>query len=1010
MELVIPFTAEGSFTKRITGEGWWQRVDYHASISGVIVVAGDGPRGQQSLTLPLARKDLTNRLEGVAYDNIGGSTTTGEFDLRFIDHLGPGGTLTFNAQKGRLEEIDFGLPDEATEPFGPYRIVYHAEGQYSNCDLYCRPHGIWQFGPLFPVQAEVQLPIVKVNLQFAQSDIKICSDPLSSQKNYVVWQNLDTEEAFYSPVNEQGDGYLLLESPSRNNVYGAVWHETSFGSGADHYVHNFADQTDTVDVSVTDLKPDREQITIEYPLPLVMVHGWQSDYRCWEKAVPYLRDWSDEQGQRHQGYLCFACDSLETKSWSGTIEPNADRLAAYLADKVRPSLGRICVGGQTPPVNLVTHSMGGLIARACLSQYGEAGIANLVFLATPNGGSYTAEIGWMVGSDLAPLINAAFPQTTLPLMLLLGRLGNARDLTVRFAQQFNNCYPLPSIPCHFYAGVVNVNPLEPDPEDMIVHSASLVARNGPASIGPDARLLRSLAGLERVVRWHQAEGLLAIDMSRTMFGGQTPASPARQFANHNHLMMPTGMNVLNEVVHSLGDRWAESAAAIAVARPARLAAAAPVGEANHQLVLVESGLIQGGAVVSVNATLTADHDALFAVFSFGEPTQVVLTDPQGNVVDGNQPLDPSKVQYAVTPLFPASPGAENVWLTSWQLSQTTAGPWTVTVSRQAPPSTNGIPVLITASEPNPSPIVVRINAQVYEPGSQPHLLAVVESPNQPLSGLQMGGAVFAPDGGRYALELCDDGQHGDQQAGDLVFGAVFTNTHLPGKYLAKVQAQGARGAGEPFVAATLATFDVRSPAARIQDELTYRFDDSDGNGLWDALVIRAPITVAKPGRYELTGQLRDQSAVLIGDLLLASKQLDAGELSLEFRIPRAIIPRNIQTDGVVLLDLTLSKWEDGLAFHCDAASGIVLRLGPKLSIRPVQQPQNVCLISWSPPGPYVLERDSSPEFKTPVVFPLGEGTTEFSFTPSGSAGFFRLFWKTAKTTRTDGYAVRIGAR
>jgi hypothetical protein len=192
--------------------------------------------------------------------------------------------------------------------------------------------------------------------------------------------------------------------------------------------------------------------------------------------------------------------------------------------------------------------------------------------------------------------------------------------------------------------------------------------------------------------------------------------------------------------------------------------------------------------------------------------------------------------------------------------------------------------------------------------------------------------------------------------------------------------------------------------------LTCRFDDSDGNKVWDALVIRAPITIGEPGWYDLSGELRDQSAALLGNLFLTSKQLDAGERSLEFRIPRALIPRSIQTEGVVLLNLTLTKWENGLTFHCDAASNIVLRLGPKMRIRRVQEPQNGCLVSWSPAGPYVLERDSSPEFKTPAILPLDEGATEFSFIPSGSAGFFRLFWKTEGTAGTNGYSVRVGTR
>lgn len=42
----------------------------------------------------------------------------------------------------------------------------------------------------------------------------------------------------------------------------------------------------------------------------------------------------------------------------------------------------------------MTHSMGGLVARAYLQQHGDARITALVMLAAPNHGTHIARLGW----------------------------------------------------------------------------------------------------------------------------------------------------------------------------------------------------------------------------------------------------------------------------------------------------------------------------------------------------------------------------------------------------------------------------------------------------------------------------------------------------------------------------------------------------------------------------------------------------------------------------------------
>jgi pimeloyl-ACP methyl ester carboxylesterase len=88
--------------------------------------------------------------------------------------------------------------------------------------------------------------------------------------------------------------------------------------------------------------------------------------------------------------------------WAVTLEPvyaSIDVLAEVLAarvDELRAATGM-------PQVVLVTHSMGGLVARAYLRDHGAAKIAGLVTLGTPHHGSVHAHLGaGLNGSQMEP--------------------------------------------------------------------------------------------------------------------------------------------------------------------------------------------------------------------------------------------------------------------------------------------------------------------------------------------------------------------------------------------------------------------------------------------------------------------------------------------------------------------------------------------------------------------------------------------------------------------------------
>jgi pimeloyl-ACP methyl ester carboxylesterase len=145
------------------------------------------------------------------------------------------------------------------------------------------------------------------------------------------------------------------------------------------------------------------------PRPTVLIHGLWSSASTWSSYAAF-------QSARHPLWVARAVNTMNTGALLApfgsvkTVTENADEVWTYLQG-VRTELN----AGE---VDLVGHSMGGIIARRLL--YGDhatdarAQIRSLVMFGTPNGGSNCAEI-WSVAAT-APLIpstmtvfNLAYP-------------------------------------------------------------------------------------------------------------------------------------------------------------------------------------------------------------------------------------------------------------------------------------------------------------------------------------------------------------------------------------------------------------------------------------------------------------------------------------------------------------------------------------------------------------------------------------------------------------------------
>jgi len=203
-------------------------------------------------------------------------------------------------------------------------------------------------------------------------------------------------------------------------------------------------------------------------------------------------------------------------------------------------------------------------------------------------------------------------------------------------------------------------------------------------------------------------------------------------------------------------------------------------------------------------TLSAGADAVtFQVQWEGSDFDLTLTSPSGRVITDSTVAGDVTVTRTATSI-------------DLELSDPEAGQWSVEIMGVDVPQPE--PVSLTISE-----VGTPVHQQVVVPasvsaGDPLELQTVVQGAS--LEGADAWAELQGP-GGAVAVQLSDDGAHGDGGAGDGVFGATTWATPEPGAYGIAVTITGVDVNGASFERQALATLSVGSAV------------DADGDGVSD---------------------------------------------------------------------------------------------------------------------------------------------------------------------------------
>ena len=547
---------------------------------------------------------------------------------------------------------------------------------------------------------------------------------------------------------------------------------------------------------------DWGSLKIETPVrPVLLVHGFQLTGALGDGRNSWTSWYDHSTGEGWLTNEWIPADAVRVGGWA-SYEDNAATMASHIAGfKNEYGVDKIYIVG---------HSKGGLDSRAYLA--GHEDVPLLVQIASPNSGAFLADVAKGI-KIIAPINNpiaAAFlkliaepaaTQLTTPYMAVWNLLHGKNSKTIYVSYAGNNSL----------GGWCDGACYLPGPDDWVVRVSEVHAlsyASHPTHTTDDSEskhsgLIHARAVFDEVIAWIRNPGLAQ---------AQT------------HAFIP-GAEIMTEV-------------------PVPQVTDAQVGEVSTGETESQTLTVEG-----------ADQLTLTLLWGEGDLDSVVYM-PDGTFVDPSIAAVRSDIEFEV---YEEVPGLKTE---NYLFQNPEAGTWTVEVSGVDVESQEGY-VVVGFFEGSAVELAASTDAVYYGPGDSIVITAELTEAANPLTGATVMAHIQKPDESTVSTTMYDDGSHGDQQANDGIYTSAFADTLDPGYYGIIVVASGSTTSGHSFTRSDSLEVSVSVSTSQLNDSYADHGVDTDGNGLYNQLVIEVGVDVSTDGEYALSGSLVDSSGIVI---------------------------------------------------------------------------------------------------------------------------------------------------
>ncbi len=579
-----------------------------------------------------------------------------------------------------------------------------------------------------------------------------------------------------------------------------------------------------------------ESLRPERPLPVVLVHGWTGPES--DKIEDSEFRYLQKYAER-DGIPVFYAERVSPKN---TLYQNAENLHGEIA--------RVRNLTSADKVNVIGFSMGGLNTRAYLESSLYANDVNrVIIVGTPHQGE---EIWY-------PLL----------VQLILGNPDRPSgfELTPESARLFNATH----------------SPRASVPYDLLM---------GDARRQTNLDFLADLPASDALVSVYSALNLDAPNVRKAVNADLHAFSPTAVPFELTSFLYPhnTYERYLRNALRDTTALRAPLGGEISVTPTLTLTQPAP---RNHTPVVGMHSEIYAGETITREIYIDANRAARFIAYYPGGEFDFSLTAP-----DGKKYTDADSFLDGVN--RPVKLKADIANFTGYAVKNATVGKWLLTLKR-ADKGADGVDVLTYADLEAGARLNIAVDRRdvpaerLYAGDS----ITVRATLSNRVPNLSVRARVVDPIHNEQALELFDDGGHGDEKAKDGIYGNTVS-VPTSGHYVVVVSA-----AGDKFERGAEITFPVASAAARLGEVAAVEKTD-------DGLLARMRVNVKQAGQYALSATLRTSlspggrgvGGEVVARISTTSLKLDEGEMIVPLLFPsRDLRVRGI--NGPYVLDLVL---------------------------------------------------------------------------------------------------------
>lgn len=501
-------------------------------------------------------------------------------------------------------------------------------------------------------------------------------------------------------------------------------------------------------------------------------------------------------------------------------------------------------------IYIVAHSMGGLVARSCLSKISSQrrkSVKRVIMLSTPNCGSHFAE--WVLNSyNPVALFGPEVPFFT-DLWTNLRRFDAVYDLqtdsVLKAREQWNDGEAV----YYLFGGS------DPGTEKKWTYPASKIYNWPKGTTNENDGIVTYLSAWGYCYHWKNDEPIAVGTLRRSH----------KYVYSLNHDQMTTDESVMQKVIDIINEASGNTTKSLNAPLPTTLSLG--ISEQAATLLLY-SDTIGNGQINQLDFPVDNLSKIEFRLGHMDADVTFSLTQPDGIVLT---PTNPGSAVYSST-------SDNGITFKSYEIAAPIAGHWKLVVTG----ATTGAPMDYTLSADGNGALQLVPLTEKIQSGGISCLTAKISDGQNIATGATVAARVKTPDGLLESVILLDDGTHGDQQANDGIYGAELPTLAF-GDYSMMIEARGSF-LGNDFARLEQDSFSVSPASANLNGQYTNLCIDEDGNTGFEKLRVNVGLDITSGTSYRVYGEVADNAGNIVASTSTERRDLVAGgnTMALDF--------------------------------------------------------------------------------------------------------------------------------